>query len=73
MIVVIPTVIMVMGIERATFAEIQLDQPVAVHQRDRCRVGRDALNRFFQEGFKIVAHPEHQISILKLLCLRRLE
>ena len=45
MIIVIIMVIMSVSIKGATFPEVELDQPVSVHQRYRLRIGSNAFNR----------------------------
>ena len=53
--------------------EFKLDQIPDIHQRDRFRVCRDALDRFFKKCLKIVAHPEHKVCVLELAAWRRLQ
>ena len=45
MVVMIIMVIMSVSIKGATFPEVELDQPVSVHQRYRLRIGSNAFNR----------------------------
>ena len=71
--VMIIMLIVGMSVKITTFAEIQLGQSMAVHQRHRDRVRGNAFNRFFKKCLEIVAHPKHDIGILELFCLRRLE
>ena len=68
-VIMVIMVIMIVGSKGSAFTEIQLCQPMAFHQLYRCCVGRDAFDRFFKEGFEVMAHPEHQVGILKLPCL----
>ena len=44
-IIMIIMVIMSVSIKGATFPEVELDQPVSVHQRYRLRIGSNAFNR----------------------------
>ena len=71
--VMIIVVIMVMRIKGTTLAERQFCQAMRLHQRDRLGVGRDVFNRVFKKRLEIMAHPEHQLRILKLLRLRWLQ
>ena len=59
-------IVMPVGIERATFTEIQSGQAVTFHEEYRCRPGRDAFNGLFQKSFQIMTHPEYKVGFLKL-------
>ena len=45
MVIMVIMVIMSVSIKGATLPEVELDQPVSVHQRYRLRVGSNAFNR----------------------------
>ena len=67
---VIIIIVMPVGIERATFTEIQSDQAVTFHEEYRRCPGGDAFNGLFQKSFQIMAHPEYKVGLLKLSGLR---
>ena len=66
-------VIMIMRIKGTALTEHQFGQTMRLHQRDGLGVGCDAFNRVFKKRLEIMAHPEHQVRILKLLRLRWLQ
>ena len=72
-IAVVIMIIMVMRIKGTTLTERQFGQTMRLHQRDGLGVGRDAFNRVFKKRLEIMAHPEHQLRILKQLRLRWLQ
>ena len=71
--IIMAFIFMAMRVKGAAFTEFKLDQTVTIHQRDRFRVCRDALDRFFKKCLKIVAHPEHKVCVLEFAGLRRLQ
>ena len=73
MVIVVVMIIMVMRIKGTTLTERQFGQTMRLHQRDGLGVGRDAFNRVFKKRLEIMAHPEHQLRILKQLRLRWLQ
>ena len=73
MVIVVVMIIMVMRIKGTTLTERQFGQTMRLHQRDGLGVGRDAFNRVFKKRLEIMAHPEDQLRILKLLRLRWLQ
>ena len=73
MVIVVVMIIMVMRIKGTTLTVRLFGQTMRLHQRDRLGVSRDAFNRVYKKRLEIMAHPEHQLRILKQLRLRWLQ